>query len=309
MKYKVITFGSASRDIFVFSKEFFNKKLCFSIGDKVETDKILIHTGGGGTNTAATFASQGIKTAYCGSVGNDYAGQTIAIELKKFGVSTKFLNFINKTTNHSVVLSKKEQGRVILIHRDASNYVPKTFSYKKLKAKWFYLAPLSGECAKKTKNILNYAKKHKIKIALNPSKEQIKLFKKDIKNVLSKTDIFIINDRERKLLFGNRTIRQLFKELKYDGIFATGNDKEMYFFNKENLYKIKFSKHKITDMTGAGDAGGAGLVAGLIRYKNIEKAIQLSYGNIVGCMQEWGAKQGLLKKGERYKKIKVKKII
>ena len=104
---------------------------------------------------------------------------------------------------------------------------------------------------------------------------------------------------------------QLFKDLRYNGIFATGDNKEMYFLNSEHIYRIKFAKTKITDRTGAGDAGGAGLVAGLIIYKNkdIEKAIQLSYANTVACMKKWGAKEGLLKRGEKYKKIKVEKII
>jgi len=39
------------------------------------------------------------------------------------------------------------------------------------------------------------------------------------------------------------------------------------------------------------------------------QAIQLSNANSTACIKEWGAKEGLLKKGEKYKKIKVKKIL
>jgi len=185
-KYDIITFGSASEDVFVFSKEFFNKNLCFPLGDKIEMDKILIRAGGGGVNAAATLALQGLKTAYCGSVGNDHAGLSILNDLKKFGVSTEFLKCLDKkTTNHSVILSKKEEGKVILVYRNASNYLPKNFNLKKMHADWFYLAPLGGEFAKKTKEIINFANKNKIKIAFNPSKEQIKEFKNSRKKKIN----------------------------------------------------------------------------------------------------------------------------
>ena len=61
-KFDIITFGSASEDIFITSKGFFKKRLCFPVGEKIEIDQILIRTGGGGTNTAATFSLQGFKT-------------------------------------------------------------------------------------------------------------------------------------------------------------------------------------------------------------------------------------------------------
>jgi sugar/nucleoside kinase (ribokinase family) len=311
MKYDIITFGSASEDIFVFSKKFFNKKLCFSLGDKVEMDKILIHTGGGGTNTATTFALQGLKTAYCGSVGEDYAGFSVLLALKKFGIATEHLyNLKNKTTNHSVILSKKEEGRTILVYREASNFLPDNFSLKKLKANWFYIAPLGKNLAKKTKEIIEYAKSHNIKIALNPSKEQIKIIKKDLNSYLEKIDVLIINDIEKELLFGKKPLEKIIKEIDnfFNGILVTGNEKYINFSDGNYLYKIAIMKpKKISDKTGAGDALGSGLVAGLINNNNLEKAIQLAYANTTSCLKEWGAKEGLLKKGEGYEKVKINK--
>lgn len=312
MKYDIITFGSASEDIFVFSKDFFNKKLCFPLGEKIEMDKIMIHTGGGGTNTAATFALQGLKTAYCGSIGDDYAGYSVTLALKQFGISSDCVDTIKgKTTNHSVVLSKKEKGRVILVYRDASSYPPKNLDLNKMKAKWFYLAPLAQEMAKKTKEIIKYAKRNKIKVAFNPSKEQIEMMKVDLKSYLENIDVLIMNKKERELLFGKKPAEKIFQDLKgiFNGIFATGGNKKMHFFDGKNIFKIRIKKpKKITDKTGAGDAFGSGLVAGLITKKNLTSAIELAFANTAACLREWGAKEGLLKKGERYKKVKIEKI-
>ncbi|MBU3964657.1 carbohydrate kinase family protein [Patescibacteria group bacterium] len=309
-KYDVITFGSASEDIFVFSKEFFDRKFCFPLGDKMDVENLIIRTGGGGTNTAATFALQGLKVAFCGSVGKDYAGFSVLLDLKKRKISTEFLNSLNnKTTNHSVILSKKEKGKVILAYRDASNYIPKNFNFDKLKAHWFYLAPLAGECAKKTKQIIDFAHKNKIKVAINPSREQIEMYKKSFKALLPKIDILLTNEKETKMLFGNRKTEDIFREIKpfLKGLFVTGGENGLMAFDGKFVYKGDVFKSKISDLTGAGDAFGSGLVAWLIKKKNMIEAIQFGSANTVACVKEWGAKDGLLKKGQKYQKIKIKK--
>ncbi|MBU3918441.1 carbohydrate kinase family protein, partial [Patescibacteria group bacterium] len=283
---------------------------CFPLGDKIEMDKILIRTGGGGTNAAATFANQGIETAYCGSVGKDYAGFSILLDLKRFGISAEFLSSLkDKTTNHSIILSKKEKGKVILVHRDASGYLPKDFSLNKIKADWFYLAPLSGEYAKQTKKIIDFAYKNKIKVAFNPSKEQIELYKKSIKSILPKIDVLLTNEKETEMLFGKSDIKAICEDIKpfLKGIFITGGRSGLIGFDGKFIYKADVFKSKITDLTGAGDAFGSGLVAGLINGYDITQAIQLGSANTVACIKEWGAKEGLLEKGKKYKKIKIKK--
>ena len=309
-KYDIITFGSASEDVFVFSKEFFDKNLCFPIGDKIEMDKIIIRFGGGGVNAATTFALQGTRVAYCGSVGKDNAGLAIILDLKKFRISTKFLESLDKkTTNHSVILSKQEEGKVILVYRNASNYLPKNFSLKKMNADWFYLAPLGGEFAKKTKEIINFAHKNKIKIAFNPSKEQIKEFKKGIKNWLPKIDVLILNGREAKMLFGDyRKIEEMFKKTKLHlkGLIVTAEKRRLIVFDGKNIYKGEENKTKVADLTGAGDAFGSGFVSSFIKTNNIEKSLQFASANASACVQKWGTKEGLLKKGQKYKKVKVK---
>ncbi|MBU1045723.1 carbohydrate kinase family protein [Patescibacteria group bacterium] len=310
MKYDVITFGSASEDIFVFSKEFFDRKLCFPLGDKIEMDELIIRTGGGGTNAAATFAQQGLKTAFCGSVGKDYAGFSVLLDLKRYKISTEFLSSLTgKTTNHSVILSKREKGKVILVYRDASNYVPKNFNLNKLRADWFYLAPLSGECARKTKQIIDFAHQNKIKVAFNPGKEQIELYKKSIKALLPKIDVLLTNEKETKMLFGSRKTEDIFLEIKpfLKGLFVTGEEQGLMAFDGKFIYKGEVFRSKVADLTGAGDAFGSGLVAGLINKKNIIEAIQLGSANTAACIKEWGAKDGLLKKGQKYRKIKIKK--
>lgn len=311
-KFDVITFGSASEDIFITSKNFFQKKLCFPLGEKIEIDQIFIRTGGGGTNTATAFSLQGLKTAYCGSVGKDFAGFLILMDLKRFGIETKFVETKkDKTTNHSVILSKKKKGRVILVYRGASNFLPKNFNLQKLKAFWYYLAPLGGEFAKKTKKIIDFAKKEGIKVALNPGKEQIKILKRNF-DWLKKVDVLILNEIETKLLFGEyKNQKELLKKIKnkISGYFIlTKGNKGSLVFDGKNIYKAGIIRVKVCDKTGAGDAYASGFVAGLIKKNDPIFAIQLATANAGFCLRKWGAKEGLLKEKEKYPKIEVRKL-
>jgi ribokinase len=63
----------------------------------------------------------------------------------------------------------------------------------------------------------------------------------------------------------------------------------------------------LVDSTGAGDAFGSGLVAALAKNKSIEHAIQFAIANSGNVITQWGAKNGLLKKGQKWEKVKVEK--
>src|SRR5687767_14233472 len=111
MGFDIITFGSATQDIIVkpkrltslkYTKETSSNEVCFPMGSKIEVDEMSFYSGGGGTNTAVTFANQGFKTAFCGTVGTDAHGQKIVDELKHLRINTGLVKRTKeKLTNHS----------------------------------------------------------------------------------------------------------------------------------------------------------------------------------------------------------------
>src|SRR4030042_2894362 len=103
--FDIITFGSASQDIFISSKKFLPRKgkiftagkgIFLDAGAKIEAENMFFTSGGGGTNTAATFVKQGFKVSYCGMVGKDCFGHLVMQELKKWKIETKFFKKTNK---------------------------------------------------------------------------------------------------------------------------------------------------------------------------------------------------------------------
>jgi ribokinase len=152
--YDIITFGSAAQDVHLKSKAFkilkdnkdfmTGKGICLPFGSKVEIEDIAFSSGGGGTNTAATFAKQGFRTAFCGAIGVDAAGLELVRELKHLRIDTRFIvKKKEKHTNYSIIISNVGEDRTILVYRGDSDVLnKKDIQWKKIKkAKWFYLAP------------------------------------------------------------------------------------------------------------------------------------------------------------------------
>lgn len=322
--FDIITFGSATRDIFIESKDFLTLKskkfitgrgICLNFGSKIEIKDMFFASGGGGTNAAATFSKQGFKTAYCGALGNDIAGASIIDELKRFKVETGLIKINKKKpTNHSIILSSGEEGRTILVYRGASEELSnKDIPWSKLKARWFYLAPLLGKLSFIFKDLVDFAKRNNIKVAVNPGNTQLLLPGKTLRGILKKIDILILNQEEASLLTNIpfKKTAAIFKKIDKicPGIaIMTKGKAGVVVSDGKYLYQADSLKTKVVDMTGAGDAFSAGFLSGFMRSKgDIKTGIQLGIANSASCISEWGTKNGLLDKDQSFKKISVKK--
>ena len=318
--FDIITFGSATRDVFIKSKKFKTLKhkefitgqgLCFNLGSKIYLDDVFFATGGGGTNTAATFTKQGFKTAYVGRVGNDPGGVAIKEELDKMGIRHFISDDKERKTNYAIILSVPNKGRTILVYLGASHFFKKKdIPFKKLKAKWFYIASLSGESSKTLLPIVSSAKKNNTKVAFNPGKIHIKMGIGKLKSVLSRLDVLILNQEEASMLANipYQKEREIFKKLdKYvPGIvvMTKGPKGVVVSDGKEIFQSGTFKEKRHIDRTGAGDAFGSGFVAGLIQTGKIEEAIRLGSANGTSMVEFFGAKNGILTKNQFLKELR-----
>lgn len=321
--YDIITLGSATMDIVVKPKNlsvlkykkdsFEGEGISLPIGSKIEVDDMKFFSGGGGTNTAATFALQGLKTAYLGSIGTDVAGREIMQELRNFKINTSLMSFTDKKpTNHSIVILTEERDRTILSYRGASDLMNRNnIPWRKIKSKWLYLAPLHGPLCDISEEIVDFAKQNKMKVALNPNVSQLCL--KNFLGILNKIDVLLLNQEEASFLtkipFSQE--KEIFKKIDEmcPGIAIMTKGREgVVVSDGKYIYSAKAPfETKIVDTTGAGDSFGSGFITELMRTNDVEKAIQLGMANSQGCLSEMGAKNGLLKKGQDYKKVEVLK--
>jgi len=321
--YEVITFGSATQDIFLLSRKFElvkNKKfitqkgLCVPLGTKLHMEKVFFAMGGCGVNAAVTFARQGFKTAYVGAVGPDCAGELVKNTLKKEKVSLNFLKTVSRHTALSIIISLPKAGRSILEYLGASHYLrKKDIPFSKISAKWFYVGALSGPSSKVFPEVINYAKKKKIYLAVNPGRTQLTEGKKVLKSLLKEIDLLLLNLEEAarltdlKITQEEKILDKLSQWAKGIVVITKGKD-GVVVSDKEKIYRAGIPKSDLVDRTGAGDAFGSAFLAGWIRKKDIVYAIQLGTANATACLQKLGAAEGLLKKGEwgKWPRVKVK---
>jgi len=326
MEYDVITLGSATQDVFMASKDlkvvederFVAKKgLCAPLDSKMKMDKVSFAMGGCGTNTAVTFARQGLNVAYLGLIGKDCFGQTVKDELVAQGVSSDLLMESDQyPTAFSVILSLPEIGRSIFKKLGACHEMTDAdFDFDKIKTKWIYAGSLSGQAYKSLDKLFEFAQENKIKVAVSPvGQSQLGEGLERTKGLLDKVDILFVNQEEAALLtqmdFNQED--EIFKKLDewVQGIVVmTKGPEGVVVSDGEYRYSAGIPKSGIVDRTGAGDAFSSAFLAGYMGKEDIINAIQLATANATSVIQEMGATNGLLKKGEwgEWEKVEVLK--
>jgi ribokinase len=326
--FDVITIGSATRDVFVRSREIktirsedfsTGEGLCFSLGSKVNIDELHFSVGGGSANTAATFANQGYSVAAIAAVGNDIRGQEIEKLIKERGVSTDFLYFDpHELTAYSIILSAKGGERTIFRYRGAVWHLYEyAIPWDKLKAEWFYINHVGDESALLVPRFIDFAKKNGIKIAMNPGRTQLEM-KEEIIPLFNKLDVLMVNQEEAAYFTGipygktDKIFKKLDQWVKGIVIMTKGPKGVEVSDGKMRWGAGVLPLGKIVDRTGAGDAFGSGFISALIKKPgDIEHAIQLASANATGVLSEWGAENGLLKKEDsihKYGTLQIKKV-
>jgi len=345
--YDVITIGTTTVDTFIkadFLKTVSDKthleKLgfitgkaqCFSFGSKIEIQEPIIEIGGGAHNAAVTFAYNGLLTASLFSVGDDLNGDLVVDEFIKKGIKPIKIVNKNKRTAVSYILLDKSGERTVLVYRGCSGDIKSSqIPIKELNAKWAYIAP--GNIPYQVlKKIFFHLSKNKTKIAINPSRDMLKLGILKIKPFLNLASVVILNREEASYLTGiaydqSEAIFSKMDEYVPGIVVVTDGKNGAQVSDGKNIYQSGiFPEKKVVDRTGAGDAFGSGFVAGLIEAdeqclkgicspSKIVYALRRAAANATLVIESIGAASGVLSldqflKSKRWKElqIKIKKI-
>lgn len=331
----IITIGSATRDVFLKSEGFEIRKhsdsptgveQCFPLGTKIEVKKVVFTTGGGGTNTAVTFARQGLKTGCVGVIGNDFNGKEIIKELKNEKVKPFFSVHKDDHTAYSVILVHPNAERTILSYKgEGQHFEPKEIAVsrrsgmamyfdksekrmslllKKMKAKWFFLGSLGGSL-EMLELAFEHAAARNFKIAFNPGGKELAHGLDKLKPLLAETDIFSVNKEEAEGLLGmdnGNSAEDVLKELDKltkDITVLTLGPEGVLVSDKKNIYKAGTPDSPKVERTGAGDAFVSGFVSQYILSDgDITKSIQFATANASSVVASYGPKAGILHKGD-----------
>jgi len=312
-KFDIIAIGSSTRDVLLKSGDFEIRKhqdsptgieQCFPLGSKLEIKEIYFTTGGGGHNSAVTFARQGFNTACIGVVGDDITGQEIIWELKKEGVNADMYQKHNENHSaYSIIMVHPNGERTILSYKgEGQHFDVKKVPVEKINSEWLYMDSMGGHYNLMW-SLVNHATKNDIKIAMNPGGKELEHGLEKLKPILKHVDIFLTNKEEGADLLKvksqnwNIVLEKLSKIIKGVTIVSDGHN-GVKVSDKKHIYTAGVPDSPVIERTGAGDAFGSGFVSEYMREGDIAKAIQFATANASSVVTKFGGKEGILKKGD-----------
>lgn len=320
--FDVITIGSATRDVFLRSRAIkiirddsfsTGEAECFALGSKIDIDEIVFETGGGATNTAVSFARQGLRTGFGGKIGaTDARGKEILTALRSEGVDVTIGTLDKRRpTGYAVLLLTSRGERTVLVYRGASaDFKPTDFHWSKMKTKWIYVSSLAGKVPI-LRSIWAHAKRVGANIAWDPGAGELALGREKLLPFLRQTAILHVNQEEAARLMGLGYEQD---EASFDHVrrlvggvtIVTGGTEGALAGTATDSWRSATHPIQVVDTTGAGDAFTSGFTAAFIRTKgDIPASLKFATANAESVIRYIGAKAGLLRTHKITNPVKV----
>ncbi len=318
-KFNIITLGSATVDLILKSSQFKvvkNKSfstgfaLCEIYDSKINIEDFTLSTGGGSTNVASSLSHFGMNVYCVSKLGKDLFASLVLKDLKKYGVDTSNVKLMpNKKTAVSVILTSKEGGRTVMIHRGACENLSLQTLSPFPKASWAYVCNLGGTF-KNVRGVIDYLNSSDYKIFWNPGLNELKNFDTA---VLKKVDILSLNLEEASSLANipQKDIKKLlsfFSKFKNLLTLITLGSKGAFAIDSSEILHTSSLKVDVVNSLGAGDAFGSAFLYAYLKYKDKKVALEYGIKNALSIIQQEPAKGEFLKTPKAYPDLKIKRI-
>jgi len=303
---KILSIGAAVQDVFLSHSDEFKPVsdkaahevfMKLELGAKADVNNINFTTGGGATNAAVTFARQGLRAEFMGTIGHDPAGQAVLDDLDKEGVDTSHISYSKKyNTGYSVLLLAPSGERTILTYRGAStHYDSKNFDFSDDHTDWLYISSMAGDMEALNK-IFRQAREKNVKIMFNPGKRELAHSTK-LKALLEDVAVLSVNKEEMQQIVEGEELEELVRHaLHYVpvAIVSDGSNGVLASDGKTIVRAGMYEDVKVIDRTGAGDAFGSGFLSRWAQGESLKEAIVFASANSTSVVTKIGAKTGIL---------------
>ena len=294
--YDIITVGSATLDVFLRSPQFKiddrDQGLVLP-GGKVDVERVLVASGGGGTNTAVGFSRLGFKTACVARLGDDLIGRWIVSELEREKFVKRYLRQMEgEATDYSTILLSPTGEQLILVSRGQTRVDENIFPFEALQeTSWLYIASLEGNIPL-LKKVVERASRLGVRIVLNPGGREL-MAKQVLAKIFPMVEVLVLNQKEAVSFWGGDFLLGMTKSGAKITVVTRGRE-GAYLYQGGQTIKLPAVKTKVVDATGAGDAFSVGLTAGLMWGYSPKKALRLGMVESASVVGAVGAKTGLL---------------
>jgi ribokinase len=314
MPFDVIVMGSASIDVFVKTAATIiqiegtdhghpvqERLLAYPLGSKLLIEKLAFHPGGAGTNVCATLSRLGFHTAFVGKLGMDTHGQLMLDWLQTNQIA--FLGEKGGETGYSLILTSQADDRTILSFKGCNNELEfQRLPSERFQAHWLYGTSMLDKSLLAQKQLFALARRTGMHTAYNPNPYICSQGLSYLQGILEYTDVLILNKEEASLLMGKGDTMDLARRLANHGpgLVAVSDGAKGVNVFADNQWGtgswriLPAPDINVVETTGAGDAFGAGLVAGLLLDKSCKEAALMGVLNAEEVIKAYGAKQHLV---------------
>lgn len=275
-------------------------ELCMAFADKVpfEFDEI-VYAVGNGPNAAVSASRLGLNSAIMTDVGADDNGKACIAQLKKNGVSTKFVSkHKGKKTNFHYVLWYEDERTILIKHENFD----RKFVAPWKKPRWVYITSLGENALDYQIEVVKWLEKNPdIKVAFQPGTFQMSGGFERLLPLYKRTDVFFCNVEESKRILKSESsdIKELLKGMRALGpkiVCITDGPKGAYAYDGTDAWFMPTypDPKPPYERTGAGDAFSSTVSVALALGKPLSEALMWGPINSMSVVQEIGAQKGLL---------------
>ena len=295
-------------------------RLCLDYASKIPITGSFQSLGGNAANVACGATKLGMNSAIITAIGADSNGRAVVEELKKSKVDTSLVYRDKQTkTRYSVVLNFRGERTILSYHEKRTYKLPK----KMPATEWVYYTSLSDGFEDLQNSLFKYLDEHaNVKLAFNPGSFQLKSALKDVREILPRVDLLIVNLQEAELIADTtlkkeKTFSALVHELLFLGakeVVITDAERGAVAGNDEEIWSMDSYKIEVVSKTGAGDAFSAAYLAARNYEHDIHLALTWGVAMSAAVIAEYGPQKGLVgqkalqKMIDRFPNIKPKKL-
>ncbi len=255
-------------------------------------------SGGSAANTIVGLARLGVRTGFIGKVAEDPEGNRLLRDLRDEHVDTRgittaksghtgiVMGFVDKSGERALYVAPGVNDALIF------DEIPLHYLNS---IQLLHLTSYVAEGPYKSQEKLLQRLSGNVTVSLDPGMLYAKRGLAYLRPLLQRTNIFLPNQVELKLLTGldheSATRKLLAEGVEIIGVKLGRNG--CFIANGEETHTLEPYESRVVDTTGAGDAWKAGFLYGILRAKSLIECGKIANFVASRCITQMGARNGL----------------
>ena len=238
--------------------------------------------GGSAANTIIGLSRLGCSTSIIGKIAEDEDGDLIEYNLAVNGVYENNLIYAEEgSTGKCLGFVDDEGERCLYINPGVNDEIKidEINPINIMRCKIMHYTSFVGDSFKTQIDLLEKLNKE-TKLSFDPGILYVQKGFDELKPILDRTDILLINEKELRLLCDNNnsSIKELaieFLDLGIETVVVKRGSKGVFAINNQESYDVPAFDCKVIDTTGAGDCFNSGFLYSYLKGYDLEKSCKI----------------------------------